>query len=62
VETRYRFPDLWSVSPQLMEGLYGAPFVEIETGNVASFFHLANGDWVECTALDGLVAKGWEVA
>src|SRR6202000_3066797 len=35
-------------SPQLMDGLCGAPFVEEETGNVAGFFHLANGDWAEC--------------
>jgi hypothetical protein len=49
-------------SPQLMDGLCGAPFVEIETGNVAGFFHLANGDWAECAAMDDLVAEGWEVA
>ena len=35
-------------SPQLMDGLCGAPFVEVETGNVAGFFHLAYGDWAEC--------------
>ena len=49
-------------SPQLMDGLCGAPFVEVETGNVAGFFHLANGDWAECAALDDLIAEGWEVA
>jgi hypothetical protein len=49
-------------SPQLMEGLCGAPFVEAETGIVAGFFHLANGDWAECAAMDDLVAEGWEVA
>jgi hypothetical protein len=49
-------------SPQLIDGLCGAPFVEAETGNVAGFFHSANGDWAECAALDDLVAEGWEVA
>ena len=49
-------------SPELMEGLCGAPFVEVETGNVAGFFHLGNGDWAECAAVDDLVAEGWEVA
>lgn len=48
-------------NPQLIDGLCGAPFVEAETGNVAGFFHLANGDWAECAALDDLVAEGWEV-
>ena len=43
-------------SPQLMDGLCGAPVVEAETGNVAGFFHLANGDWAECATLDDLVA------
>jgi len=47
---------------QLMDGLCGAPFVEERTGNVAGFFHLANGDWAECAALDDLIAEGWEVA
>jgi hypothetical protein len=41
-------------SPQLMDGLCGAPFVEVETGNVAGFFHLANGDFAVCAALDDL--------
>ena len=45
-----------------MDGLCGAPFVEEETGNVAGFFHLANGDWAECATMDDLVAEGWEVA
>jgi len=49
-------------SPELMDGLCGAPFVEVNTVNVAGFFHLANGDWAECAALDDLVAEGWEVA
>jgi hypothetical protein len=49
-------------SPQLMDGLCGAPFVEVETGNVAGFFHLANGDWAECAALDDFVTEGWEIA
>jgi hypothetical protein len=49
-------------SPELMDGLCGAPFVEVETGNVAGFFHLANGDWAVCAGLDDLVAEGWEVA
>jgi hypothetical protein len=49
-------------SPELMDGLCGAPVVETETGNVAGFFHLANGDFAECTAVDDLVAEGWEVA
>jgi hypothetical protein len=49
-------------SPQLMDGLCGAPFVEVETGNVAGFFHLANGDWAECATLDDVVAEGWDVA
>ena len=49
-------------SPELMDGLCGAPFVEAETGNVAGFFHLVSGDWVECAAIDNLVAEGWEVA
>ena len=48
-------------SPELMDGLCGAPFVEVDTGNVAGFFHSANGDWAECAALDDLVAEGWEV-
>lgn len=48
-------------SPELMDGLCGAPLVEVNTGNVAGFFHLANGDWAECAALDDLVAEGWEV-
>ena len=46
----------------LTDGLCGAPFVEVETGNVAGFFHLADGDWAECAALDDFVAEGWEVA
>jgi hypothetical protein len=49
-------------SPELIDGLCGAPFVETETGNVAGFFHLANGDFAECVAIDDLVAEGWEVA
>ena len=44
-----------------MDGLCGAPVVEIETGNVAGFFHLANGDWAECAAFDDIIAEGWEV-
>lgn len=49
-------------NPELMDGLCGAPFVEIGTGNVAGFFHLANGDWAECAALDDLITERWEVA
>jgi hypothetical protein len=45
-----------------MDGLCGDPFVEVNSGAVAGFFHLANGDWAECAALDDLVAEGWEVA
>jgi hypothetical protein len=45
-------------SPELMDGLCGAPFVETETGNVAGFFHLGNGDWAMCAALDDLVTDG----
>ena len=50
-----------ATSPQLLEGICGAPLVEEETGLVAGFFHLAAGDWAECAALDDLVAEGWEV-
>jgi hypothetical protein len=49
-------------SPQLRDGLCGAPFVGEGTGNVAGFFHLANGDWAVCATLDDLVAEGWDVA
>lgn len=48
-------------NPELMDGLRGAPFVEVETGNVAGFFHSAGGDWAECAALDDLIAEGWKV-
>ena len=51
-----------ATSPQLMDGVCGAPLVEVGTGNVAGFFHLANGDWAECAALDHLIAEGWGVA
>lgn len=50
-----------ATSPQLVEGSYGAPLVEEETGLVAGFFHLAAGDWAECAAVDDLVAEGWEI-
>ena len=46
----------------MMDGLSGAPFVEVQTGNVAGFFHSPDGDWAKCAALDDLVAEGWEVA
>lgn len=49
-------------NPELINGLCGAPFVETETGNVAGFFHLADGDWAECAALDDFIAEGWEVS
>ena len=46
----------------MMDGLRGAPFVEVQTGNVAGFFHSADGDWAKCATLDDFVAEGWEVA
>lgn len=52
------FLNLRSSSPQLIDGLCGAPFVEVETGNVAGLFHLTNGDWAEYETLDGLVEGG----
>lgn len=48
-------------NPVVIDGICGAPIVEIETGNVAGFFHLANGDFAECAALDDFVTEGWEV-
>ncbi|KFY21184.1 hypothetical protein V491_03097 [Pseudogymnoascus sp. VKM F-3775] len=50
-----------ATSPEMIYGLCGAPFVEERTGNVAGFFHLANGDWAECATLDDLVAEGYDV-
>lgn len=44
-----------------MDGICGALFVEVQTGNVAEFFHLANGDYTECAILDDLVVEGWGV-
>ena len=46
---------------EVMDGLCGAPIVEVMNGNVAGFFHKAGGDWAECAALDDLIAEGWEV-
>lgn len=50
-----------ATNPTILDGLCGAPLVEERTGNVAGFFHLANGDFAECAALDDLVAEGWDV-
>lgn len=50
-----------ATNPQVIEGIRGTPLVEGESGLVTGFFHLATGDWVECAALDDLVAEGWEV-
>lgn len=45
----------------MQESMCGALFVEIRTGDVTGFFHLANGDYAECAAMDDLIAKGYEV-
>lgn len=51
------FSAFGATSPQLVEGICGAPLVE-DLGLVAGFFHSAAG---ECTVLDDLVAEGWQV-
>jgi hypothetical protein len=48
-------------SPELIDGLCGAPMVGVDTGNVAGFFHMAAGDFAISAALDDLVAEGWGV-
>lgn len=48
-------------SPELIDGLCGAPMVGVNTGNIAGFFHLAAGDFAISAALDDLVAEGWGV-
>lgn len=48
-------------TPTLEEGMCGAPFVESGTANVTGFFHLASGDYAECSAMDDLIAEGYEV-
>lgn len=51
-----------ATSPDLLSGMCGAPFVEVNTGNVAGFFHQGSGELAVCAALDDLVAEGWEIA
>lgn len=46
----------------MVDGVCGAPLVEESTGNVAGFFHRADGEFAICTAVDDLIAEGWEVA
>lgn len=55
------FEAFGGISPAVQEGMCGAPFVESGTGNVSGFFHLANGDYTECPAIDYLVEEGYEV-
>lgn len=55
------FQSFGSLNPSLEARICGAPFVESRTGNVAGFFHLTNGDFAECAALDDLIAEGWQV-
>lgn len=45
----------------LIDGMCGAPFVECDTGAVAGFFHLANGDHAVCATVDDLIAEGWSI-
>lgn len=49
-----------ATSPQLVEGISGAPLVE-DTGLLACFFHFAAGDSAVCAVLNDLVAEGWQV-
>ncbi|MCJ1345778.1 hypothetical protein MMC31_003987 [Peltigera leucophlebia] len=57
---RYSIMEIFGASnPKLIEGLCGAPIVEVDSGNVAGFFHLAAGDYAQCAALDDLIAEGW---
>ena len=45
----------------LANGMCGAPFVECDTGAVAGFFHLVNGDHAVSAGLDDLIAEGWSI-
>ena len=45
----------------LADGMCGAPIVECDTGAVAGFFHLANGDHAVSAGLDDLIAEGWSI-
>ena len=47
---------------KLLDGICGAPLVEVETGNISGLFRRGNGDYAVCAALDDLVAEGWDVA
>ena len=50
------------VGPQLKDGMRGAPIVQVETGAVAGFFHMLEGDgWAISATLDDLIAEGYEV-
>ena len=58
-DTTYRI--FGATGPGLLDGMCGAPLVEVETGNVAGFFQLASGDEAWCAALDDLIDAGVEL-
>ena len=50
------------IAPMLVDGMCGAPIVETDTGAVAGFFHLVQGDgWAISATIDDLIAEGWDV-
>ena len=46
---------------KMIEGLWGAAIVGVESGNVIGFLSSSAGCYVECADLDELIADGWEV-
>ena len=60
VEDIYRI--FGAVGTTVMDGMCGAPIVQIGTGAVAGFFHVVDGDgWAISATLDDLIAEGYDV-
>lgn len=50
-----------NVDNVLLDGIYGAPIVDIHTGGVSGFFQQSSGPFALSAVLDNLIAEGWEV-